>query len=104
MMKTIFLFAVSIFLFVSCRGVNKENYANAAKEMCTCIEKQKMETALDTEFSKDVMHYAVCSFEVEKKYDIDIANNEFDRAISIYCPDFLALHKNVKTKYIRGYE
>ncbi len=91
---------VTFFLAVSCSQVNKEDYANAAKELCTCIINEQNKSQKTEVFSNDVMHYAICSFEVEEKYNVDIENSEFDRAMSKHCPAFLALHKNVKTNII----
>jgi hypothetical protein len=85
---------------VSCNGVNKEDYANAVIEMCTCITAEQEKAKQNEVFSNDIMYYATCSFEVEEKYTVDIENSEFDRAMSIHCPKLLALHNTIKTKII----
>lgn len=94
-------FGILILLFVvSCNQVNKEDYANATKEICTCIANEQSKAQQTEVFSNDVMHYAICSFEVEEKFNVEIEHSEFDRAMSIHCPDLLALHNKVKREII----
>lgn len=90
----------TLLLANSCSQVNKEDYAKATKELCSCISNEQKKAQQTEVFSNDVMHYAICSFEVEEKYGVDIENSEFDRAMSIHCPDFLALHNKVKKEII----
>lgn len=99
-MKRISIGILSLLFVVSCNQVNKEDYANAAKEICVCIVNEQSKAQQTEVFSNDVMHYAICSFEVEEKFNVDIENTEFDRALSIHCPSLLAVHKSVKTKII----
>jgi len=99
-MKQVTLGLLASLVLVSCSGVNKEDYANAVKELCSCITAEQEKAQQNEVFSNDIMYYATCSFDVEEKYSVDIENSEFDRAMSIHCPKLLALHNTVKTKII----
>jgi hypothetical protein len=103
-MKKYLLVTILFFVFASCDYEAKENYKNAANAMCECIEKQKEYDKNTVDFSNDIMHYAICSFDVEHDFSISCSDDGFEKALEKACPELMEAHLKVKDNYQQDYE
>lgn len=103
MRTLIILIGISAVLF-SCNSAAKENFKNAAQAMCDCIEKQQKYDENTPDFSNHVMHYAICSFDIEEEFQIELSESGFEKALEKICPEAMEAHLEVKDNYTLDYE
>ena len=101
MKKNLIAIAALSILIVSC-GPSKEDYDNAAKELCDCssnIEDYKDLIGLPaeiggmTEQSAKETQYGVCIKKVEDNEGVDFKSDEMMASIKDKCPDLESVHK-----------
>ena len=95
MKKGFFTVLAACVVLTSC-GPSKEDYSQAADEMCACMQKKSVESEELKALNIDMTdaNYSVCALEMAKKKDVDPVSKDFADAIAEKCPDLKDAHAN----------
>lgn len=103
-MKKYLLVPILLIAFSSCDWEAIENYRNAAKAMCDCINKENFDNINEDVFVNKIEIYARCSFDIEYQFSIDFSEDGFGVALEKECSKAMEVHEKVKSNYLSTYE
>ena len=86
---------------VGCQGVGEEDYKLAAEETCSCVEKKRKLAEEGALNSNDNLFFALCTMEIEKKFQLDVQDKSFKNALANYCPEMFKVYENVVDQAIQ---
>ena len=93
--KISFGILLSVSILLSCQSVGEEDYRQAAQETCLCVANLKTEQAAHARPQNDGLRYALCTLEMEGKFNIDVQDEAFVTALKKHCPEMYKVHENV---------
>lgn len=89
-----------IALILKSCGPNDQDYSDAAKSVCTCVEDQRKSRLATGQNANDNLLYAICTAPVEHDMNIDIRDKKFTDALKISCSDLYKVHENIVNQSI----
>lgn len=73
----------------------------AAKETCNCVTHIHSKGEQEAKAQNDGLSYAICTMEIEKKFELDVQDEAFERALKSQCPKLYAIHNDVVNNAIQ---